>query len=322
MLFTMFFTNSYNFSPKIVCSLHLLLFSTLQIHLSSILYQLPLVDAFYRQTLTAVRSLEFSDIKPGKYLTGSLIKTQYGISKRQCSLKCASLSSCRSFNFCGRQTCELNRSDVFSIGIKNQHLLRENIKCQYYGMARNYIPDCKEKGIIKYIQAENPGVCQINQKRVDRKWSSWQAKSNKTGQELVEYNWREILVDFAHGGIMGETHSIEVTTHVILVPQLKSWFQSQNNCRQLGGHLFCNLDGSSAQLASLASLLGQKFWLGLELKSGTYHKVTEGTIPRIGIPFIPGEPGQNGEVHLYSEMNGQVGDIPSNVGLASICDMI
>ena len=100
-------------------------------------------DAFLFQNPKSRRLIEFEDVRSNAYLTGSLIKGYYGVTKRQCSLLCARVRLCRSFNFCGRQICELNQDDVFSIGIKNQNLLVErrvfsSLKtCENFGCCQN-----------------------------------------------------------------------------------------------------------------------------------------------------------------------------------------
>ena len=66
----------------------------------------------------------------------------------------------------------------------------------------------------------------------------------------------------------------------------------------------------------------KNIWLGLQLKGGVYHRVSGGIIPFNQIPFVPGEPGQNGEIHLCGGASGLVGDLPSSIPLPSICDMM
>ena len=238
------------------------MFYYLMSHLSAfciflcLVFETDVIDALFTRKPKAERSLEFADLRPGKYLSGSLIKTSFIVNKNRCSMECTREPICRSFNFCGRQKCELNRDDVFSIELQNQELLETRENCAYHGMKREHIPECDEQTLAKNIQDPSPGFCQIGGKRVDREWSSWEEKINSSSVEYVVYNQREKLVDFAHGGKIGEEDSIHVTTKFILVTAKKSWWQAKSNCDKLGGHLFSNLDGSTSQLRGIVSLLG------------------------------------------------------------------
>ena len=122
-------------------------------------------------------------------------------------------------------------------------------------MTRNSTPQCVEQGERKWIQDSSQEICQISPKRVDREWSPWEVRTNTSSSEFVEYNWREILVDFAHGGLKGDEKSEEITKRLRIVSATKNWWDADSNCRQLGGLLFSNLDGTAAQIQHLTSLL-------------------------------------------------------------------
>ena len=145
-----------------------------------------------------------------------------------CVLECVRTAECRSFNFCWSYICEFNKEDVFSIGINNQHTLKNDNDCIYYGMHRDYTPLCQERGYSKNIDDdENPGACQINWKRVDRKWFSWEFRSNSSAAEIFEYKWRELLVDIAHGGLTGAGAATEMLQRLKVVSEKKDFKKAQ-----------------------------------------------------------------------------------------------
>ena len=133
------------------------LFLYLVIHeASAILHQHPLAESM----------TPFSDVRPRKRISGSISELIIGLSVTQCSLKCNQNFKCLSFNFRGRSVCELNEADNFSVGI-----LEDDINVAYFGMERDSIPACRERGIQQNIRDDSVGICLINGKRVDREWS-------------------------------------------------------------------------------------------------------------------------------------------------------
>ena len=92
-----------------------------------VLYFIPFItniNATIRQETLASRVIQFGDVKAGKYkyLKGSSVIILFEFTVQRCALECSRTLTCRSFNFHGRQTCELNMNDIFSIGVVAAHL--------------------------------------------------------------------------------------------------------------------------------------------------------------------------------------------------------
>ena len=188
------------------------------------------------KTSVAIRSIAWEDVKKGKELTGSSIARNKIISPDQCALKCGKTSLCRSFNFCSPNWCDLNSEDVFSIG-RNFSLFEDSQACTYHGMKKNDIPFCQEGVEEKYVQDdENPGLCEINQKRVDLEWTSWRWEVVIDSQdEFKEMKRREKLVDFAHGGIAGTNETGPTKYWLKFVATPMNWLSAKDDCKNLGG---------------------------------------------------------------------------------------
>ena len=271
------------------------------------------------------RLMSFSDVRPGRRLTEPVFDVKNGLSVTQCSLLCSSLPACQSFNFRGRATCQLNGNDVYSIGVKNQHLLEDENDAIYYGMTREFVPTCQERGIQMNIADQNARICQIFRKSVDQEWSAWEFQTNTTGDEYFEYNWREVLVLFAHGGNPGEQNSRIIFERLKIVEERKNWNAAKSHCESIGGKLFSNLDGTPAQVNKLASLQNENsFWLGLKLKGGQYERAEGGFIPWGKIRWRSGKPDMTGELHLMLVAGGlnKVDDFYGTSLAAFFCDMI
>ena len=302
------------------------LFVTVAFTKGSLLVFIHEANADFRQEPLATSMLQFSDVRPRKTLSGSVFKTKCGLSVVQCALECNHNFQCLSFNFRGRSVCELSEADVFSIGVKNQHLLIDEIGVVYYGMERDSVPACKETGYQRNIGEDSAGICRINGKRVDREWSEWEQKSNVTGEgDYFEFLWREIIVDYAHGGIKGEDQFRIVEQQLRIVGEAKNWYNAVSYCQWIGGQLFSDLDGTVEQLNTLVALQGgQSFWLGLELEEGQYHRVGGGILPWNKILWSSAKPDQSpGEVHLLVlGGSNRVDDMWTQSLLVFFCDML
>ena len=271
----------------------------------------------YQQPL-AVRSIKFEDVRRDTFLEVSSLSIRHDVTTRICALQCMQRSNCRSFNFCGRISCELLRDDVFSIGVKNQALLQPRVGCTYYGMRQHFIPFCEEN------DDKRSGACGTNQRKVDMEWSNWEERTNITGDAFFEFRQRELIVQYAHGGLQGENSSRIILQHIRIVKIYTDWWSAKDNCDKIGGKLFSDLDGTLDQLKMLLDLQGnESFWLGLELIDGQYHRVEGGIISWDKINWKDHEPEQRGQIHLYVNWHSRrVGDSPSSTTMKSFCDML
>ena len=235
---------------------------------------------------------------------------------------------CRSFNFCGRQRCELNTHDVFSIGVSNQHLLESIKSCVYFGMDQNYIPVCQRSGKMMSANFTNGNgsldACSILAKRVDREWSSWISYSNRTGDDYFEYKTREILVDSAHGGSSGSDESWQLLKHLRIVLHGSDWFSARMQCEQFKGRLFCDLDGTVDQLQFLRELVKHCWlWVGIRRTDNGYETVNGIMINDRKIIWAPGQPNEAfGPLGLTDLERSSLSVGGYNYRLCFICDMM
>ena len=236
----------------------------------------------------AKRLLQFDDFKPDTFLESAHSEMKFGVSSTQCGMLCSSSYHCRSFNICNRRICELNQDDVFSIGVKKQHLLVKKKGCNYHGMRKDFAPICDPNSADPCSD-----LCGTGGKPVDRVWL-WDdsVKTNVTNEEVVKYKGDEVLVDFAHGGNPG-TRTIEVLGRLKIFKSLTKWTDAKSVCSLQGGKLFSDLDGTSEQLELLVKAQdGMSFWLGLQLTAAKqgYSDVTGFVIPDEKIVWADSQP--------------------------------
>ena len=232
-----------------------------------ILYALnesSVVQSFIARKTLATKMVPFADVKERKqYINVSITVESKTI--HYCALACGKDPSCFSFNFCGRDKCELNDGDIFST--KNgEQSLKNNEACKYVGMAKLDQPKCKELGETIDIQEDtHRGVCAINGKRVDSQWAQWAVDDPEIDTSTVwkQFEKRYFLLDPAHGGkTVGPSQ--RVFSWIRWVDQPMTWSEAETNCAQLGGKLFFNLDGTKKQLDFFLDKLRQKsHWLGI-----------------------------------------------------------
>ena len=213
-----------------------------------------------------VQSTAFEEIAAGKKLVSDWLETFLVVSESKCALACSMNIFCRSFNFCGPETCELNSQDLYSTNQTNT-LFSDVPNCKYYGMKKEALPICKENDRFSDIQEERSnGVCNIKNKRVDVDWSSWTSRTETdTSTELKIVEFRSITLGPAHGGKtnQNDTDTI-VITWLISVKEQKNWHSARDHCSAIGGQLFSKVDGTVEQLQFLRERMeNQPFWMGI-----------------------------------------------------------
>ena len=112
----------------------------------------------------------FDDVTAGRRLAahqGVGTKIQSLIA---CAFHCQSTPTCKSYNFCYGQTCQLNSIDVLQVEWPQSLIAAKS--CKYVDMKRTSRPHCFQNDISdKDISDDtNPGICKINQKRTDEHW--------------------------------------------------------------------------------------------------------------------------------------------------------
>ena len=204
------------------------------------------------------------------------------------------------------------------------------------GMNLEEMPACIENDdeSLKDIEDDNsPGNCQINQKRVDKEWSEWEKEFIDTSEEYKDIDTRHLLSDFAHGGKNGSNETLRVFHWLKIVHLIKMWDEAKDNCEQMGGKLFSDVDGTPEQLNFLAKRFDYRSqWLGIYRMeaSSTQWITTDGK--SLGDELLYLDTGTNVEpdmgnnmyVAIYCNNNRQLRylhDATSNMKYRSICDM-
>ena len=232
-----------------------------------------------------VRSGPFQDAKEGKVLVNNsmiLFETKTR-SRNLCALYCIVQPKCRAFIFCVTRSCKLLSQDVFSTE-QFEWILEDDENCWYFGMNKNELPNCKEGVRNVSIAVDSPpGLCAINAKRIDRVWSDWaRQKVIDNATDLKESDVRDIVIDSAHGGV-GESESERVVFWIRIIYELLTWDEAKMNCENLGGNLFDDLNGTTAQLDMIIQNIAkqnQLYFLGITTTSHTsnvYYKM-DGTV--------------------------------------------
>ena len=270
----------------------------------------------------AKRLLQFDDFKPDTFLESTHSEIKFGVSSTQCGMLCSSSYHCRSFNICNRRICELNQDDVFSIGVKNQHLVMKKKGCNYHGMRKNFAPICDPNSVDP-----SSDFCGTGGKPVHRVWfMNDSVRTNVKNAEVMKYKVGEVLVDFAHGGNPG-TRPFEILQRLKILKIYKVWIDAKLFCAAKGGILFSNLDGSSKQLEMLVVAQGGvSFWLGLRKDPGNksiYNHVGGGSFPDQKILWADNQPnnGINEDYLFVTSAEKKVADAFGEDRLPFFCDM-
>ena len=266
-------------------------------------------------------------------LTGGVIMLKTFKSPNQCTSACLTIPECRSVNYCSSRQCDLNFDDVFSIG-GNQSLLISHPDCSYYGMSRNDLPECLDRGQNKDIQDDqDPGPCHVNKKRVDRHWGPWEVDTLiDVKGEFKEFRKRSIAIHFAHGGKLGSNES-DRKTWIRFILQYLSWNEAKIKCENLGGILFSDVDGTRAQLDFLANksyYIGA--WLGIfreTIESQDWVTTTGQKVNNSLLYWDPNsggaEPSMGGDMFVVLHSDGSklyyLHDTYESFPRFSICDM-
>ena len=216
---------------------------------------------------SAVRSVVFEHSISDQKITGSsyfIAKIRVS-SQTGCAIACNKNPVCLSFNFCNRQTCELNKVDIFSTP-EGDKLLGEAIGCKYVGLKKQDRPMCKEYRQLKDIRDDSfPAICEINRKRVDRQWGPGEPIDFDTSTEWRQVEGKRLVLEAAHGGIVSQQPLGRTLKSFAFVYTMLSWHAAKQNCQNIGGSLFHDLDGTTQQLDDLLSRMERgRYWLGFE----------------------------------------------------------
>ena len=182
--------------------------------------------------------------------------------RNQCSFRCTKTAQCRSFNLCHfgiNFLCELNRNEINMAW----SIIESHEKCQYVGMKRDSIPRCKEGSIeINITDDQNSQNCSINLKRIDPSIDH-ESRRNDTGTDWMRYT-KTICNYGAHVSDTICTENTTIHEHYKWIAEKMGVREAMKNCKDLGGQLLGDFNGSTDQIWFLAAKMNfNDFWVGV-----------------------------------------------------------
>ena len=204
----------------------------------------------------ACRTISYGVQHRGKKLQNAApFKTEKHAKRRRCSSSCSKNPKCKSYNYCKQYFCELNAEDEFS----NDTYFEEDIHCEYGGMTREFMPECKEGEAVKDIESNKTGPCQISQKKADPIWVVTELIDIQNETDYMKYE-----TGFCIRGSHVENLDCLPTdkTWIKFVNENKTYPEAEKHCADIGGQLFGEVEGSAANLQFVASYNSAVKWIG------------------------------------------------------------
>ena len=272
-----------------------------------------------------VKSSTYDEIRTSKRSSAEFVlNTQNRKSPSKCALDCNKNASCLSFNFCDVNLCELSYEDIHSTE-RGEQILNPNDSCIYFGMKKDAIPLCQQMGTFVDIKTDTE-KCRNSYKRVNTEWGAWEIVNIIIDTEL---EWkasmaREALVTEAHGGT---TEGNSKKTSWLKIVKTKMPFpKARDNCINMGGALFSDLNGTWDQLGFLLERTdGETHWLGIETKDWEVWKTLDGrVVPGELLVWREGRPNNFGGSQFWVanwENKEGLEDLGHRHQVASVCDM-
>ena len=269
--------------------------------------------------LLSQRMIQYGDMLKGKRLMGNHSKTQFKTSKPFCAFLCLITPECLSFNTCSPEKCELNQGDKFSM----QAVLENHPACSYVGMKRDYIVQCQQKGVPESVRDDSDydNLCQVNLKRIDGQWINDRHEVQVDSADV----WKKVLFrdcfQPSHGGKECEGGSQIDLEWMKFVSEELNWHSAKQNCINLGGHLFDDVNGTLEQLHFLVDKLGpDEFYLGVYTDDDVIWRDMKGKpIPGEKLRWTPGEPSANENVALVRSTG--LNNVQAWHEKKSVCDL-
>ena len=237
------------------------------------------------------RHIDFNEIVENvKLVNGSTLAQMRVKTREQCSFICTKTAECRSFNLClfGLNfLCELNRNEINMAW----SIIESQEKCQYVGMQRDSIPRCKEGSLeINITDDQNSQNCSINLKRIDQSFD-YESRINDTATDWMRYTAKICTNHGAHQVDTICTESAIVHEHYKWVTEKTGVREAMQNCKDLGGQLFGDFNGSRDQVWFLAEKMGfNDFWVGINdvEQDGTFRTLRGNLTSQV--PWFDKEP--------------------------------
>ena len=269
--------------------------------------------------LLSQRMIQYGDMLKGKRLISNQWKTQFKTFRQFCAFLCLITPECLSFNTCSPEKCELNQGDKFSM----EAVLENYPACSYVGMKRDYIVQCQQKGVSKSVRedSEYDNLCQIDLKRIDGQWINERHEVQVDSAD----EWKKVLFrdcfQPSHGGKECEGGSRIDLEWMKFVSEELNWNSAKQNCINLGGHLFDDVNGTLEQLHFLEEKLGpNEFYLGIYIDDdGIWRDMKSNRIPAGKLRWNQNEP-SGGENVVLVRSTG-LNDVNDWRQRKSVCDL-
>ena len=160
-------------------------------------------------------------------------------------------------------------------------------------MKRETYPECKENGSEKDITDDsNPRNCNINLKRVDSVCSDWTEVSVKNKSDWLSSRERQ-CIDGSHQEMTENANKSarEYFYWLKFVHDKFTAYEAIKNCRNLGGQLFGDFNGSREQIWFLAEQFDFfSFWVGFnDIEQSGEWKNLKGKDSSL-VPWRTGQP--------------------------------
>ena len=199
-----------------------------------------------------MRENNFSEVQRGVRLLNYIIQRERSQRIQSCVISCTINPLCLSINFCEPNLCELNSISIHDART-DQHV-SDSTFCVFEGMKTtdraNCVEDFDPMSFKNIEDDENPGLCEINRKRLDSEWGPWQEEQKQASNSLTRTFTRNCSV-VAHGGVDGcEGKRKEVEQEWMQFHRGRPWAYSSAKylCESTGMLLWGAIDGSYEQI--------------------------------------------------------------------------
>ena len=265
----------------------------------------------------AARDISFEDFRFSKIVTGLDTQGFHRTKTRtECAWLCSTTPECLSFNFYESRNCELNSGASFTPGA----VFQTSHSCSYSGVLKSAALTCQEKGIVLENPDENQQMfCNFEQKmqNID--------SASVTARDWKKLRSRDCATAVGDTDFECEEGDEAILLWYKLVSAQQNIDDAKENCANMGGTLFYDVDGTTAQLQQLAIKLGGNFWTGIWTDDHvTWHSPDGNVIPDNLLTWLP--PNEPNGASWGEKFVGAGGagllDLVPHAKLKSICDML
>ena len=282
-------------------------------------FSLILVSSLCEKLPLARRTVPFEDVRLNEILNAEfLFSRHFKTTLADCTHKCLLTPACFSINFCESGKCELNSEDAHS----ENAVLEEASLCRYLGLAIRERMNCEEEGTRIFVE-RNPyqSRCKLAGKQHKTTWGEWlHFVEIDTSEEWKKCQQRYCKGSTYHSTLScnGKFSEVEIIEWYRFVHERKNWDEANGNCRDLGGKLFSNLNGTVSQLEFLHNKLGSCGWIGGRKTDNAWRNDDDVVIPSEKIIWALDEPRRD---HMYV-CDGEMMARLKTYERPSVCDLL